>query len=113
MAPYPVSSPSSYMTTGGSVSRALNPANLRDQKTAFYSAKATYQSLSNTYNSAIDYGNTDSLIGIIDTSTLPAPLYALLNSHAPYISAAALEATADRHVLRLQPNDECDAAKPG
>jgi hypothetical protein len=83
----------------GSASRAVDPSALRAYKADFNSSKTLYTSKLALYKSQIDYGNTDSLITVIDTSANAAGLYSMLSAKAPYLSAGVVKAAADMHVL--------------
>jgi type IX secretion system substrate protein len=81
---------------GGGVgySLALNSTDLDAHRHSFHESQATFQGTLASYNSLMDFGNTDSLVHIIDITT-GTVLYGILSSGAPYISETALEEVAN------------------
>ncbi len=100
----PKSCPSSYSTgtfaacIAGSTT-ALTMSSLQTHKQNFRVNQSILQSLQGAYRSQLDFGNTDSLVVVIDTSTYSPSLYSMLSGGAPYISTTALKAVADINVL--------------
>jgi hypothetical protein len=68
---------------------------LVSRKQTFVSNEYQYQNTFTAYASLMDFGNTDSLAGIVDTSTNNAVLYSTLSSGAPYISKRVLKTATD------------------
>jgi len=64
----------------------LDRTPLLAHKSAFMANKTIYQDSTAVYNSKIDFGNTDSLSGIVSASSDTALLYSLLSSGSPFIS---------------------------
>ena len=95
-----VTAPYAYAGTATAVVGPTPPGPMPPPyKHDFYVAKADYTTLSATYTSLIDLGNTMALLAVIDTTTVGAPLYSLLSSGSPYLSRNVLTAAADKDVL--------------
>jgi hypothetical protein len=88
------SCPSGVATSGGG-GLGLGGPHMDVHRSAFMSTRDTLQDSLALYNHLIDYGNTDSLIAIIDTSADTVALYNLLQKAAPWLSEAALRETGD------------------
>jgi len=98
---------------------SLSLGHLRAHKNAFYTNSVQYQDTLAFYMSLIDFGNTDSVINLIQTSSDTAALMGILSSGSPYISAAALNAAGARaklpyysmmQLLKQNPDDLHDGA---
>lgn len=76
-----------YMTA---TATSLDASSLAAYKSAFYAAKAAHATASANYEAAIDAGNTDSVITVIDTSGNMQMLFQSLTSMSPFLSQAAL-----------------------
>ncbi len=69
----------------------IEPLGLTGHKQNFYNNRTAYQDSIAVYNSLIDFGNTDSMINVINGSRDTSTLYSTLSNGSPYISVAALE----------------------
>jgi len=90
------SCPSSFATTHGSSgwregTGALDPSTLRTDEAAFRANQAVFLDSQAVYNGLIDFGNTDSLVSIIQLSNDTAALYTTLHGGKPFISETALD----------------------
>lgn len=73
---------------------ALNEQTLSNYKSTFYAAKANHITAVSNYENAIDLGNTDSIIQVIDTSSNMNILLATLTNISPYLSGSVLKEAA-------------------
>jgi hypothetical protein len=94
------SCPSSFTTgttttTSTTTTVGLDRPVLAGHKSAFQSNKTRFIDSTAAYNSRIDFGNTDSLLTIIGSSSDTVSLYSILSSGAPYISETALQTVGD------------------
>jgi hypothetical protein len=92
------SCPSSFAigtTTTTSTTVGVDHPILAAHKSAFQSNKTRFIDSTAAYNSRIDFGNTDSLLTIIGSSSDTVSLYSILSSGAPYISETALQTVGD------------------
>lgn len=74
------------------IAGALSTSAVHGLKAGFYLHRTNYQDTLAVYNGLIDFGNTDSLITVINASTDTATLYSTLSGGSPYISKAAINA---------------------
>lgn len=69
------------------------------RKATYRSLKATYTGSSALFKALMDYGNTDSVLHIVDTCATNARLYGILSGAQPYLSSKVLRAAADATAL--------------